>query len=87
MNIKEVLVHIRVYLMITGDEEYKNKLINAYKSFTVKEKELYEKTHNPFTDLGFYELTYFDKIKDPKYLEMIMIESDILKRCVKGKSK
>lgn len=78
---REILVHIKIHMMVSKSEEFKLKLERAYEEFkllNIKDKKIYNISMNPSSDFTFEELTYFDKMKDKKYREMIERESDIL---------
>lgn len=76
---REILVHVKIHIMISKSNEFKEKLENAYVEFKkrkIKDKDFYNCTTDLSKNFSFYELTYFDKMKNPKYREIIEMESN-----------
>lgn len=74
MEINQVLQDVKIYMMISSNENYKERLLEAYyvlKENNVNDLETFTKSNLGIGAFSYSEITIFDRIKDTKYLTML----------------
>lgn len=74
-NLIEFATHMKVAAMINTNENYNNRLHEAYlklKSNNVNSYELFLEKNFGIGAFTYYELTFFDKINNPEYKSTVM---------------